>query len=112
MIHGEGVQHGPVLCSASRVRLYLHHGCFGFMIYVLDAREKGKATVGDLPIVREYPDVFPKDFPRVPLERKMEFQIELVPGAALIDKAPHRLVPLEMHKLSKKLYELLDEGFI
>ena len=41
----------------------------GLVAYVLDAQEKGKATVDDVPIVRDYPDVFPEDFPGIPPER-------------------------------------------
>ena len=54
----------------------------------MDTWDKGKATVDDVPIVRDYPDVFPDNFHRVPLERQVEFKIDLVSGAALIAKAP------------------------
>ena len=59
MIQGERSQCGPTLCSAARVRHYLQQGCAGYVSYVIDTRDKGKATVDDVPIVREYPDVFP-----------------------------------------------------
>ena len=78
----------------------------------MDAREKGKATVDDVPVVREYPDVFPEDLPGIPPERQVEFRIDLIPGAAPIAKAPYRLAPPEMQELSTQLQELLEKGFI
>ena len=66
----------------------------------MDTRDKGKATVDDVPIVWDYPDVFSEDFPRVPLERLVEFGIDLVPGATPIIKALYWLAPPEMQELS------------
>ncbi|GJT81774.1 putative reverse transcriptase domain-containing protein [Tanacetum coccineum] len=56
--------------------------------------------------------VFPKDLPGLPPARQVEFQIELVPGAALVAQAPYRLVPAEMQELSTQLQELSNKGFI
>ncbi|GKF17475.1 putative reverse transcriptase domain-containing protein, partial [Tanacetum coccineum] len=56
--------------------------------------------------------VFPKDLPGLPLTRQVEFQIDLIPGAALVARAPYRLVPFEMKELSEQLKELSDKGFI
>nr|GEW11665.1 hypothetical protein [Tanacetum cinerariifolium] len=46
------------------------------------------------------------------LARPVEFQIDLIPGAALVTRAPYRLTPSEMKELSKQLQELSDKGFI
>ena len=65
------------------------------MAYVMDARvdsERPK-SVDEVPIVREFPDVFPEEFSGVPPERQVVFGIELIPGAATIAKAPYRLAP-------------------
>ncbi|GKA35635.1 hypothetical protein Tco_0722126 [Tanacetum coccineum] len=53
-----------------------------------------------------------KDLPRLLQARKVEFQIDLVPGAAPIARAPYRLAPSEMQELSTQLKELTDKGFI
>nr|GFA70152.1 reverse transcriptase domain-containing protein [Tanacetum cinerariifolium] len=53
-------------------------------------------------------DVFPKDLPGLPLIRQVEFQIDLIPGAAPVSRAPYRLDPLEMQELSDQLQELAD----
>ncbi|GJV12008.1 putative reverse transcriptase domain-containing protein [Tanacetum coccineum] len=72
---------------------------------------KGK-KLKDVPIVRDFPEVFPEDLPGHPLARPVEFQIDLIPGAAPIARAPYRLALSEMEELSKQLQELSDKGFI
>ncbi|GJT56710.1 putative reverse transcriptase domain-containing protein [Tanacetum coccineum] len=62
--------------------------------------------------VQDFPDVFPEDLPGLPLTRQVEFQIDLIPGAAPVARAPYRLVPSEMKELSEELKELSDKGFI
>ncbi|GKG33402.1 hypothetical protein Tco_0433561, partial [Tanacetum coccineum] len=69
-------------------------------------------TTKDVPIVRDFPDVFPEDLPGLPLTRQVEFQIDLIPGAALVARAPYRLAPSKMKELSEQLKELSDKGFI
>ncbi|GKA68790.1 putative reverse transcriptase domain-containing protein, partial [Tanacetum coccineum] len=54
----------------------------------------------------------PKDLPRLPPSRQVEFQIDLVPGAAPVARAPYRLAPSELQELSTQLQELSDKGFI
>nr|GEU85806.1 hypothetical protein [Tanacetum cinerariifolium] len=54
----------------------------------------------DVPIVREFLEVFPEDLSRLPPARQVEFQIDLVPGAAPVARASYRLAPIEMHELS------------
>ncbi|GJR19415.1 hypothetical protein Tco_0967942 [Tanacetum coccineum] len=59
-----------------------------------------------------FPKVFLKDLPGLPSTRQVEFQINLVPGAASVVRAPYRLLSSEMKKLSEQLQELSDKGFI
>ncbi|GJS72509.1 putative reverse transcriptase domain-containing protein [Tanacetum coccineum] len=66
----------------------------------------------DVPTVRDFPEVFPEDLPGLPPTRQVEFQIDLVPGAAPVARAPYRLAPSEMEELSTQLQELSDKGFI
>jgi hypothetical protein len=68
--------------------------------------------VKDIPIVCEYPDVFPDDLPGMPPDRDIEFIIELQPGTAPISKRPYRMLPNELAKLKIQLQDLLDKGFI
>jgi hypothetical protein len=66
----------------------------------------------DIPIVCEYPDVFPDDLPRMPPDKDIEFIIELQPGIAPISKRPYRMPPNELAELKTQLQDLLDKGFI
>ncbi|GKG42038.1 hypothetical protein Tco_0473789, partial [Tanacetum coccineum] len=60
----------------------------------------------DVPTVRDFSEVFPEDLPGLPPIRQVEFQIDLVPGAAPVARAPYRLAPSEMEELSTQLQEL------
>ncbi|GJR83533.1 putative reverse transcriptase domain-containing protein [Tanacetum coccineum] len=53
-----------------------------------------------------------EDLPGLPLTQQVEFQIDLIPGAAPVARAPYRLAPSEMKELSEKLKELSNKGFI
>jgi hypothetical protein len=66
----------------------------------------------DIHIVREFPDVFLDDLPGMPLERVIEFKIELQHGTAPIAKAPYKMSPMEMKELKIQLHGLLDKGYI
>ncbi|GJU92191.1 putative reverse transcriptase domain-containing protein [Tanacetum coccineum] len=66
----------------------------------------------DVPIVQEFLEVFLEDLPGLPPARQVEFQIELVPGAAPVARAPYQLAPAELQELSTQLQELFDRGFI
>ncbi|GJS94340.1 putative reverse transcriptase domain-containing protein [Tanacetum coccineum] len=68
--------------------------------------------VQDIPVVREFPEVFHEDLPGLPPVRQVEFQIDLIPRAALVARTPYRLAPSEMQELSNQLQELADRGFI
>jgi hypothetical protein len=81
-VYGEVTLHLPVI---SRIRECLHH--------VVERRLK------DIQVVHEFPDVFPKDLPRMPLERVVELQ----PRTAPIAKAPYKMSPLELIGLKVQL---------
>jgi hypothetical protein len=68
--------------------------------------------VKDIPVVCEYPDVFPDDLPGMPPDRDIEFIIELQPGTTLIFKRPYLMPPNELAELKIQLQDLLNKGFI
>ncbi|GKB36520.1 putative reverse transcriptase domain-containing protein [Tanacetum coccineum] len=79
------------------------------------SKNKGQSEekrLEDVPTVRDFPEVFPEDLPGLPPTRQVEFQIDLVLGAAPVARAPDRLAPSEMEELSTQLQELSDKGFI
>ncbi|GJV47520.1 putative nucleotidyltransferase, ribonuclease H [Tanacetum coccineum] len=67
---------------------------------------------GDIPVVREFLEVFLENLLGLPPVRQVEFQIDLMPGAAPVARASYRLAPSEMQELSNQLQELADRGFI
>ena len=69
-------------------------------------------TIEDLPVVREYPDVFPEELPGMPPDRDISFLIDLVPGTAPISKRPYRMPVNELVELKKQIKELKGKGFI
>jgi hypothetical protein len=70
------------------------------------------SPLDEIPVVREYPDVFPDELPGMPPDRDVEFVIELQPGTAPISKRPYRMPPKELAELKTQLQELLDKGYI
>ncbi|GKE40721.1 putative reverse transcriptase domain-containing protein [Tanacetum coccineum] len=75
-------------------------------------KKSDEKRLEDRLVVREFPKVFPEDLPGLPPIRQVEFQIDLIPGAAPVARAPYRLAPSEMQELSDQLQELADRGFI
>ncbi|TYK27669.1 gag protease polyprotein [Cucumis melo var. makuwa] len=63
-------------------------------------------------VVREYPDVFPDELPRLPPLREVDFSIELEPDTVPISRAPYRMAPAELKELKVQLQKLLDKDFI
>nr|GFB32008.1 hypothetical protein [Tanacetum cinerariifolium] len=67
-----------------------------------------KKQLENVPIVRDFPKVFPQDLPGLPPTRQVVFQIDLIPGAAPVAQAPYRLAPSEMKELLEQLKELIS----
>ncbi|GJV58586.1 putative reverse transcriptase domain-containing protein [Tanacetum coccineum] len=94
---------------------YMLKGCPIFLanFNIKETEDKSeKKRLEDVPIVQDFPDVFPEDLSGLPPTRQVEFQIDLIPGAAPVARAPYRLAPSEMKELSEQLKELSDKGFI
>ncbi|KAJ9566947.1 hypothetical protein OSB04_002913 [Centaurea solstitialis] len=110
-VHGEKPKRDIKIVSYMKMRSHLRKECVAFLAHVVDKEVKEK-RIQDLPVVRDFPEVFPEELPGLPPHRQVEFHIDLVPGAAPIAKSPYRLAPSEMQELSNQLQELLDKGFI
>ncbi|GKC07860.1 putative reverse transcriptase domain-containing protein [Tanacetum coccineum] len=103
------------IISCVKAQKYMEKGCQLFLAQVTMKENKDKSKekrLEDVPTVRDFPEVFPEDLPGLPPIRQVEFQIDLVPGAAPVARAPYRLAPSEMEELSTQLQELSDKGFI
>jgi hypothetical protein len=68
--------------------------------------------LNEIRVVQEYPDVFPEDLPGMPLDRDIEFIIELLPGTLPVSKRPYRMPVNELVELKKQITELQSKGFI
>nr|GEU74816.1 putative reverse transcriptase domain-containing protein [Tanacetum cinerariifolium] len=80
--------------------------------YNIEMANENLVGLEDIPVVREFLEVFPEELPGLPPVRQVELQIEFVPGVAPVAHAPYRLAPLKMQELSNQLQELADRGFI
>jgi hypothetical protein len=69
-------------------------------------------SVEEVPVMCEYPDVFPEELPGMPPDRDVEFVIDLLPGTGPISKRPYRMSLDELEELKKQLRELSDKGYI
>nr|GEX10664.1 putative reverse transcriptase domain-containing protein [Tanacetum cinerariifolium] len=103
------------IISCTKTEKYMMKG-FPFFLAHITTKEvehkSEKKQLEDVPIVQNFPEVFPEDLPSLPLTRPVEFQIDLVLGAAPVARAPYRLVPSKMKELAEQLKELSDKGFI
>jgi hypothetical protein len=69
-------------------------------------------SIEAIPVARDFPDVFPEELPGMPLDRAVEFVIELEPGIAPISKRPYKMDPKELVELKRQLEELESKGHI
>nr|GFC99855.1 putative reverse transcriptase domain-containing protein [Tanacetum cinerariifolium] len=106
IFHGDGSNNGREtrlnIISCTKTQRYLLKGCHIFLAHVTtkEAEDKLKEKrLEDVPIVQDFPEVFPEDLPGIPPTRQVDFQIDLVPGAAPVARAPYRLAPSEMKEL-------------
>ncbi|GKE73725.1 putative reverse transcriptase domain-containing protein, partial [Tanacetum coccineum] len=98
------------IISCEKAQKYMEKGCQLFLAKVTVKENKDKSKekrLEDVPTVR-----VPEDLPGLPPIRQVEFQIDLVPGAAPVARAPYRLAQSKMEELSTQLQELSDKGFI
>ncbi|KAJ0432655.1 putative nucleotidyltransferase, Ribonuclease H [Helianthus annuus] len=104
-------QHGlPEQVSMLKASRCMQKGCVIYMAQV--TIDEPKPKIEDIPVISEYPEVFPEELPGLPPDRQVEFRIDIIPGAAPVARAPYRLAPTEMKELRTQLDDLLAKGFI
>nr|GEW19482.1 hypothetical protein [Tanacetum cinerariifolium] len=118
-IHGEGSNERNEsrlnIISCSKAQEYISKGRHVFLANITSTKDEDKSKgkrLEDIPVVREFLEVFPKDLPAIPPTQQLKFRIDLVPGAASVARAPYRLAPFEMKELADQLQEHTDKGFI
>nr|GFA65559.1 putative reverse transcriptase domain-containing protein [Tanacetum cinerariifolium] len=101
--------HAVIVCDEKLVRVPFENETLVFHGAESYIGRESRLTVKDVPIVQDFPEVFPEDLPSLPPARPVELQIDLIPGAALVARVPYRLAPSEMKELSEQLQELSDK---
>nr|GEU98851.1 putative reverse transcriptase domain-containing protein [Tanacetum cinerariifolium] len=96
------------IVSCIKARKYIENGCELFLAQVTKKGSKEK-QLEDVPVIRDFPKVFPNELPGLPPPRKVKFRIDLIPGAAPVAHAPYRLAPSEIKELSEQLRELSEK---
>ncbi|GKE49469.1 putative reverse transcriptase domain-containing protein [Tanacetum coccineum] len=106
--------HAVIVCDEKLVRIPYGNDTLIFHGNESNDKRESWLTIISCLKAQEYmaKGYFPKDLPGLPSARPVEFQIDLIPGAALVARAPYRLAPSEMKELLKELQEISDKGFI
>nr|GEX14794.1 hypothetical protein [Tanacetum cinerariifolium] len=97
--------------SCIKAKKYIERGHRLFMVHVTEKEPKEK-RLEDVPVIRDFLEVFPDDLLGLPPPQQVEFRIKLVPGNAPVARAPYRLAPSEMKDMANQMQELLEKGFI
>ena len=97
-VHGN--RSGSVLnvISVMQAKCFLRNGCEAFLAMVLDS-QRGKVNLENIPVIKEFPDVFPEELLGLPLEREVDLSIEFVQGITPISRAPYHMAPTELKEL-------------
>ncbi|GJX81907.1 putative reverse transcriptase domain-containing protein [Tanacetum coccineum] len=118
IIHGDGSRQGNgtrlniISCTKTHKYLLKGHHVFLASITAKETEDRsGEKRLEDVPIVQDFPKVFLEELPGLPPTRQVEFQIDLMPGAAPVTRAPYRLAPSEMKELiMRQLHETIRQG--
>ncbi|GJZ68664.1 putative nucleotidyltransferase, ribonuclease H [Tanacetum coccineum] len=107
IIRGDQSKTRLSLTSCIKTERYISRG---YQVFIAQVMQKNldEKLLEDIPVVREFPEVFPEDLHGLPPIGQVEFQIDLIPGAAPVARAPYRLAYSEMQELSDQLQELAD----
>jgi hypothetical protein len=109
---------GVILCAKRAVRLTTEHGTTVEFSAVMTTDQASMLnqvhgnSLMEIQVVQEYPDVFLEELPDMPLDRDIDFIIDLLPGMPPISKRPYRMPVNELVELKKQIAELQSKGFI
>ena len=88
----------PSLINSMTASKMLRKGCQGYLAFIVDRRQEG-TRLEDIPIIKEFPDVFPDDISGLPPDREVEFTIDLIPETEPISIPPYRMAPAKLREL-------------
>ena len=110
-VHGIRSESIPKVISAMEARHFLRNGYEAFLALILDSKRE-QVNFKNIPVIREFPNVFPEELQGVPPEKEVDLSIKVVHGTTPILRAPYCMAPIELKELKTQLHELLDKGFI
>lgn len=111
-LFGERSKTPPKVIYTMKAMKMLEKNNYQGFVVNLKGDQKLELNAADVPIVRDFSDIFPEDQPGVPPARQVEFTIDLVLRATSISKAPYRIAPKKLEELKVQIQSLLDLGFI
>ncbi|XP_019257726.1 PREDICTED: uncharacterized protein LOC109235937 [Nicotiana attenuata] len=86
-------------------------GCIAYLAHIINPESEPPA-LQSVPVVREFPEVFPDDLRVLPPKRIIDFGIDLMPGTQPISIPSYRMAPAKLNELREQLKDLLEKGFI
>ena len=98
------------MISSMIAKRMLRKGCRGYLAYVVEIG-KERTILDEIPVIREFLDMFPDDIAGLPLEIEVDFTIDLIPGTKTISIPSYRMAPAELREVKAQLEELLSKGF-
>ena len=101
--------------SALQLKRVVRKGCKDFAVKLINeenTNNRDKLKMEDIPILREYSDVFLEEILGLPPKRELDFTIEMILGAVPKSKAPYWMNILELNELKSQLKELIDKNYI
>ncbi|GKD39613.1 hypothetical protein Tco_1259820 [Tanacetum coccineum] len=101
-----------IICGEKVVRIPYENKTLTVESDKVTKKKSKEKRLEDVPVIHDFPEVFPEELPGLPPPRQVEFRIDLVPGDAPVARVLYRLAPSEMRGLSVQLQELLEKGFI
>ncbi|KAL8125845.1 hypothetical protein AgCh_013226 [Apium graveolens] len=99
-INYQGKKQEKKFLSIPEAKKLLRQGYEAYIAHIVDI-EKEAPNLDEIPIVREFSNVFLDELPGLRADHEIEFSIDLIPGAEPISKAPYRMAPVEMKELAK-----------
>ncbi|GJW02355.1 putative reverse transcriptase domain-containing protein [Tanacetum coccineum] len=107
----ENLYHASIICDEKVAHIPIDGETLIIRGDRIMKKKPDKKRLEDIPVIREFPKVFPEDLLGLPPVRQVEFQINLIPKATPVARAPYRLASSEMQELSNQLQELSDRGY-
>ena len=111
LVIGERRDYLSNVVSGLRAEKWIRKRCEAYLAFVSQSKTED-LTVDKVRTVKDFQDVFPEELLGLPLNREVEFGIDLLPGTAPVSIAPYRMAPKELVELKAQIQELLDRGFI